>query len=296
METAYVNTVAEGNCANAAQIMVAPLYFGGKGVLGEQKSCLVSPMSFYLREKQVSPISLDDSASDCSTGVGSPDNESRHEEGSNAESSTPGSENGVASLFIFDWDDTLFPTSWMHEQGIQVMTKPVAPLSHEQEACFLEMAEQARLTLQKAMQFGKVIIVTNAEQGWVERSCIRFMPSLVSLLKTVDIVSARSAHELRSRSPGEWKRRAFADELDRFSETLGIDQHYNFVSVGDALYEARALKAVTEGMPRCFGKSVKLQEEPSVEKLIEQHDFLRGCLSEVVEHNGDLDVEIGALN
>jgi len=70
-------------------------------------------------------------------------------------------------------------------------------------------------------------------------------------------------------------------------------QQKNILSLGDSENELHALLSVTRGVPNCCGKSLKFIEAPSIEQLLEQHDFLADCLIDLIEHNGDLDVEIG---
>lgn len=234
----------------------------------------------------------DDAASDCSTVTGNQDSQARHNDDS-ASDCYSDSAHEVETLMIFDWDDTLFPTTWTRQHD---MFEEGVTLSNEQKAQLEQMAERARLTLQMAMQIGKVVIVTNAEQGWIEMSCKTFMPSLVSLMKTVDIVSARSMYERLTPDASEWKRMAFEEEVELFYGTSQARQQRNIVSVGDSLHEMQALKAVTEGVSNCCGKSIKLRDFPSIEQLIEQHELLSTSFLDVVEHNGHLDVEIGVDN
>jgi len=163
--------------------------------------------------------------------------------------------------------------------------------NEEQWAHLEELAARVQATLQMALQIGRVVIVTNAMQGWVELSCAAFMDSIRNSLQQVDIVSARSAYEPCSQDPSEWKRLAFASEVEGFYESNF--QRKNIVSFGDSLHEQHALVSVTRGVPNCCGKSIKLLETPTVDKLIEQHKFLHVCFFDVLEHNGDLDVEIG---
>jgi hypothetical protein len=197
----------------------------------------------------------------------------------------------VETLIIFDWDDTLFPTSWLAQN--MLLDADVHP-SFEQQTQMERVADCARLILQTAVQIGKVVIVTNAQEGWIEMSCTKFMPSLASLLETVDKVSAQSRYRKFSEDPAEWKRLAFADEVRGLYGSC-TDLARNIISVGDSMHELSALKSVTEE-PNCCGKSIKLLENPSIEQLIEQHDVVASSLLEVAEHNGDLDIEVGVDN
>jgi len=253
-------------------------------VEGEDQSSSLAAM-----ERNLCSKASDDTASDCSTVSGSPDISTPHEDCISDCSSDSSSD--VETLVIFDWDDTLFPTSWLQNQGLLAEG---ATISAEQLAQLEELAERARLTLQMALEIGKVVIVTNAAHGWIEMCSTMFFPSLVSMLKTLDMVSARSDFEKYSQDPTEWKRMAFEREVDFFYGSGHAGQQRNIVSVGDSLHEQIALFAVTKTISNCCGKSIKLMEGPSIVQLLEQHELLASSFMEVVEHNGDLDVEIGA--
>jgi hypothetical protein len=233
---------------------------------------------------------LDEVPSDCSTDIGDLD-DSRHSDACSSESylrADLGAD--VETLTIFDWDDTLFPTSWMQQQDL--LSKELALLSNEQKAQLERLATCARQNLESAIRVGKVVVITNAEQGWLESTCKKFMPSLVSLMKTLDIVSARSTYQWQTSIASEWKRLAFADEVGFLKSAVCAEQ-YNVVSVGDSLHELQALLSVTHATNQGWGKSMKLMDAPSIEQLIEQHELLAVSFADVVDHQGDLDVEIG---
>jgi len=236
----------------------------------------------------------DDTVSECSTFLGNQDNNAElsasfcSQDADNLSDCDSDARLQADALIIFDWDDTLFPTSWILEQGLLA---DGAIISADQEAHLEKLANQVSSTLQIAMGLGKVIIITNAQQGWIEQSCTTFTPSLTSLLRTIDMVSARSSYEHYTKVASEWKRMAFANEVDLF---YGSGQQRNILSIGDALHEQQALKFVSKSTPHCSGKSIKLFEVPSIEQLMEQHELLAGCLQDTVEYNGHLDVEIGA--
>jgi len=122
----------------------------------------------------------DDAASDCSTVDGDQEGNAqqlREQDSLSDCYSNSGLE--VETLLIFDWDDTLFPTSWVQKHGL-LKSEAGETLSNEDIAQLEQMTERVRKTLQLALQIGKVVLVTNAAQGWIEQSCTNFMPSLVS--------------------------------------------------------------------------------------------------------------------
>jgi len=239
-------------------------------------------------EEESCPCALDDSVSDCSTAIGT-----QQRDDASSDCSSDGSAVPVESLLIFDWDDTLFPTSWLQAQGLM---EDGAQPDEEQWTNLQQLAGRVHKTLEMATQVGHVVIVTNAQQDWVQLSCSAFMGSLADLLQNVDVVSARSAYEHCSQDPSEWKRLAFEQEVVFLYGPIADGQKRNIVSFGDSMHEQRALVSVTKGVQDCCGKSMKFIDGPSVEQLIEEHDFVNKVFLDVLEHNGDLDVEIGTDN
>lgn len=225
-------------------------------------------------------------ASDCSTTVGC------HDVDETRSTCSYDDVPAVETVVFCDWDDTLFPTTWLERQGLLARD---ATLSKEQKSLLQTMAGWAAKTLQMAMEFGNVVIVTNAQQGWVESSCAAFMPSLTRLLQATRIVSARSQYEKRCpNNPSAWKCLAFEQELASLVQEAESCEELNILSLGDSLHEQRALAFVTKGLSTSHGKSVKFMQSPTIGQLIDQHELLSRCFQDVAEHSGDLDVEVGA--
>jgi len=241
-------------------------------------------------ESSPSPMK-EDAASDLSTELGSDGSDE-----SVGDSESPDVVMGEAfsaeeTLFIFDWDDTLLPTTWVQRQGLSLDAGSVP--TDEQRGQLQRAAECSRRTLQGAMQRGRVVIVTNGGQGWVELSCSKFMPSLAPVLVEVQIVSARATYEPQGIAcPFEWKVHAFKKEIYGFYSGSGADVRRNVLSLGDSMHEHLALASVTQGMSNCRAKSLKFATFPELERLVEQHELVSGRLDDIVDHDGDLSLEV----
>merc|ERR1740120_272257 len=160
------------------------------------------------------------------------------------------------NLIIFDWDDTLFPTTWLREQGL---LEKEAGITHEQDEQLQALADLVAVTLEAAKRRGGVAIVTNAEQGWVEMSCEEIMPSLQAHLAGVRIISASSRHEKHwGFAPRRWKCLAFEELVNEFYGTLDrsdVASRRNVISMGDSEHEMEALRRVaasTECRAKCL--------------------------------------------
>merc|ERR1719183_273257 len=86
------------------------------------------------------------------------------------------------------------------------------------------------------------MIVTNANDGWVQQSARRHMPRLLPTLKRVPIVSAREVNEhLFPADPLAWKRETFCKLLRR-----KVAWELNLIVLGDSFAEIEAATAVNE--------------------------------------------------
>lgn len=202
------------------------------------------------------------------------------------------------TLLILDWDDTLLPTSWIEAQGLRLSNDCISTETQRQQLHL--MAERAALTLHVAKSYGTVVIVTNAEHGWIELSCEKFMPTLLHALKDVKILSARSRYESQGvAQPCIWKLLAFDGEIGLFFGG-GIEHdspgcvRRNVISVGDSPYEREALIRVTDRLSNSWAKSFKLTEKPTAEEFLSEHEILCSCLGDIVDYEGNLDLSISS--
>jgi len=197
------------------------------------------------------------------------------------------------TIFLFDWDDTVMPTAWLTGQGL---LHEGAVVSEEQRSKLAALTDHVAVTLKAACQHGKVVVITNAAEGWVQQSCLYFMPAVAPILASLRIISARSAFEpLGIRSATEWKVRAFEREVELAFSDAAAERGLrpNVVSIGDSQHEHQALLRATSGLRNCCAKSLKFAEHPSIEQLVEEHALVAGTLEDVVQYDGDLDVDVG---
>ena len=228
---------------------------------------------------------------------------------------------------IFDWDDTLFPSSWVAERKLRL---DGGPLDADTRAS-LRALEAASLALLSAAleSVDRVIVITNAERGWVELSASRFVPGLLPYLSRITIVSARSDYESRyPDDPLSWKMAAFTDmtQCVLLAENKGqgqgritssssaaspdsaalaasassassasasaflADGASSVISLGDSVHERHALLALKQAprsIANCAFKSIKFFERPSCAQLTRQINAMVGSLQNVCAHEGE---------
>jgi len=199
------------------------------------------------------------------------------------------SSRSAKTVIIFDWDDTLLASSFLHGKGYKLDTEMEKSTEIDTQLKELEACVLSVITL--AMQYGHVHIITNAETGWVQLSAQKFIPGVVPLLSKVTVLSARSTYEsLYPDSPLKWKFYAFQEKISSvFAESKA---HKNIISFGDSHVEREAVRAVTRGLPNTKTKSVKFAERPSMEQLRRQLELVTNCFQYIFNHDGDLDLQL----
>jgi len=197
------------------------------------------------------------------------------------------------TFFIFDYDDTILPSTWVNRQGLRLDAGSCP--NPQQLAVLGEVAALAAKTIRLARQRGTVIFVTNAERGWIELSCQKFMPTLTPLLENIRMVSARTTYEGPSApSPLDWKMCAFEDALvHHFGARLADpNSRKNVLSLGDGIHEREALLQSTQGLFNCHPKSLKFVERPDISQVLKQLELISGNFENIVNHMGSLDLRI----
>lgn len=197
------------------------------------------------------------------------------------------------TIIILDWDDTLCPsTTCMRTHGLSVLGEPP---KGEVKRQLEVLTEEVKLLIEAASQLAeKVIIVTNAEEGWVDLSCKAWLPGLLPTLALCEVASARSTWEPRGVvSPAGWKAKAFEEVIDRFYSRYQNQSWKNIISIGDAPHEREALARVSGWAPtgkKCRSKSVKFVLRPTVDQLVRELQLLRESMKVIVWHDDDLDL------
>jgi len=192
------------------------------------------------------------------------------------------------TMLIFDWDDTILPTSWLERIHALSAASPLRPEVQRHMTALCGVVSQ---TLTLATSMGTTIIITNSAPGWVDQSCQLFMPQIINQVRSFQICP-KPMH-----APLTFKITAFRRECRAFK---------NVVSVGDGNAERTASLRLQQGPERKNNpnptgaeipdsqrrvKSVKLIELPTCQQLIAEHEMLQIRLSDVVAFKGCLDLK-----
>jgi hypothetical protein len=204
--------------------------------------------------------------------------------------------NSTACLVIYDWDDTILPTSWLRSLGylsnnIADMVGTPPPVLPSHVASMMRMIEEAAIAnLLAAGKRGRVVVVTNSSVLWVPFTAKRFFPRLCQIVENgFEVYSARPA-QAENAGPNYvyLPSMAVTWKTDKFRELVGSTQFPTCVSVGDGFAERCAVLAIASS--KMSGKAVRYPLQPSGAALLEQLRATISCLDEVIEDSrtGDL--------
>ena len=171
------------------------------------------------------------------------------------------------SLIIFDWDDTLFPTSFLASNGYLYdgfsFSEKDEKIQKKIEKLEKSVIDLINLSLTK----GEVYIITNAAIGWVECSSKNYYPNFYKMLNKIKIISARGEFEnIFPNNVQEWKMKSFSNLKNYFNNKLVT----NIICLGDSMLEIEAGKILANCFQEAFIKTVKFKENPKPDELNKQ--------------------------
>jgi len=211
----------------------------------------------------------------------------------------------VQTAICFDWDDTLFPTSYLiddlrlnHKKPLKEQRLPrdlceeVAESLKELEMCVIDL-------LNLANGRAKVILVTLARSPWVEDSCRAFFPSVGDLIKQlgIKVVYAQQGvsidydkrkmmgDEEIERFYAEMKGKAISREVEAFYSQYEGQSWKNIISIGDSDFERLGTMMMTQEYMRRRGLLKGVTDEKTFEVTVASNEaFARN--SGTVDVNG----------
>jgi hypothetical protein len=215
---------------------------------------------------------------------------------------------------VLDWDDTLFPTTWIRSDLQLNWQKTIAEqLRSAAERSTIEkhlkgLERQVEAFLRLASELTTVFIVTLARKPWVEVSSRNFMPMFDSLLKELDIkvIYARdfidakteqdynAAEFVSSDSEIEFwtkaKARAMEDYITTFYKQSNSSWK-NIMSFGDSEIERLALKSLSRRHMVELAKDGQMVTEGLTAEVVKRDGYFQTLRTKTLKMLDDPSVE-----
>jgi hypothetical protein len=209
-------------------------------------------------------------------------------------------------VIVLDWDDTMFPSAAVCKDDIITTTIKVAQRfgteleTYETAAilCIRELVRAAR----------RVVIVTNAEQGWVELCCNRYVKRLGAYIREqgIQVISARSRFEQEYPDACDsWKRRAFQCILNGTIQNGTIHPvqesdskqttSKHIISIGDSLAERAAAAQLADSKDDIYlVKNLKCNDAPSIKLMTHQFAYITRIIDSIASFPMNLDLKLSS--
>eukprot|EP00927_Polykrikos_kofoidii_P048571 TRINITY_DN42831_c0_g1_i1.p1 TRINITY_DN42831_c0_g1~~TRINITY_DN42831_c0_g1_i1.p1 ORF type:complete len:432 (-),score=78.89 TRINITY_DN42831_c0_g1_i1:173-1468(-) len=237
------------------------------------------------------------------------------------------------TVIVFDWDDTLFPTTCLLdamkldvEVPLDLQVCMTVEMLEEASKSIRECEDQAINILTLARELGHVVVVTLASEGWVSMVCKNFFPRLGEVLKEHDVpvIYALVGQDEES-NMAMVKARAMAKAVTEFYSQYRGQTWKNLVSIGDSHFERdgmlTAARAYVDGTsmqsqgvedlsPTMGGhwqrevnghlykvrvKLCKLLSKPDVDEITLQLDLVGRWLDKMVATDGGFELNLAVL-
>lgn len=192
------------------------------------------------------------------------------------------------TLIILDWDDTLFPTSWISKNNINLLDQTV---QNKYIVFFSRLDNLLYQMINTMIKFGKVIIITNATKKWIQISSEMLPHTQKIINRYITVISAKDTHEKDYPMQSNiWKKISFRETI---TEHFKNHKYQNIISVGDAEHEFNAMTDLYDIMSltkKRLLKTVRFMRDPSFENLIDQLEVLDKTSLKIIKSNKHMDL------
>ena len=211
------------------------------------------------------------------------------------------SERGETTILL-DFDDFLLATYEIRRRGLnwsELMSE-----AHELKPQFMRLERILTKFLLTCHSLGNIAIVTLAKPPWVQLTMSNFLPNTKKAVASLEIPVYYALEELRAADSAEGVKQMGTTLKQRAMESY-LSKIYkngkswkNVISIGDSVYEQRALQNVMHeykvmtGNRKCRCKTVKLREQPDFDTLIHQLTILNDYMEKLVKFQYSCDIDV----
>jgi hypothetical protein len=217
------------------------------------------------------------------------------------------------TTLVLDWDDTIFPTTWIRQDcgmnwklPLNTQLEP-GPRKTLIKGLLAKLLAKAREFFQEAATHANIFIVTLARRPWVEMSMQNFLPELGRIIEVLNlkviyaqeyVEQAESEYEREEFLSSEevcafWTRvksRAIAQELDEFHKQNNLSWK-NVISVGDSDFERYGTINAGEDYMRREMEGGALRIEGATAEGVSKDGHLKRLRTKTVKLLGEPTVE-----
>ena len=208
--------------------------------------------------------------------------------------------NNFETIYLVDWDDTMFPTGFCNKNNIN-LKNPTDIDNYK--LFFIELDKSILNILEKLKSLGTIYIITNASIIWI-KNCLEILPNTKKYIMNnkIRIISARDIYSSLNDSPLEWKILTFQNVIDIIMKNNNNKNILNIHSLGDATYEYYGLLNLDEYLQKKYKnnnyllKSVKFMDRPTFEQIIDQLNVLNKNIDNITNKFDYIDIKFDNIS
>jgi hypothetical protein len=213
---------------------------------------------------------------------------------------TTNKKNNFETIYLVDWDDTMFPTGFCNKNTIN-LKNPTDIDNYK--LFFIELDKSILKILEKLKSLGIVYIITNASIIWI-KNCLEILPNTKKFImgNKIRIISARDIYSKINDSPLQWKILTFQNVIDIIMKNNNNKNILNIHSLGDATYEYYGLLNLDEYLQKKYKnnnyllKSVKFMDRPTFEQIIDQLNVLNKNIDNITNKFDYIDIKFDNIS
>lgn len=209
----------------------------------------------------------------------------------------------LTNIIIMDWDDTLFPTSWLNKNDIKLNDENV---KITYKIYFQELDKSIKNLLKSYSQISTIYIVTNASMKWILASLNTLPLTRKFIMKeNIRIISSRDLYSKENMKTAKWKLNTYENivnnDLKNIFSIKNKEIMLNIISMGDAVYEYIALinlhdiltdKINNKKNINFYLKNIRFKSQPNFDFIIEQIDLVKKNKIQIINEKNYIDKEI----
>lgn len=185
----------------------------------------------------------------------------------------------MESIIIFDFDDTLFPTSQAMKDDYHFYK-----LDKKFENFLFDFLTEVIETK------SQIYIITNAELNWVRYCFFNFMPKIEQLQPFLKIISATEL--VKNTGIIDFDINLYSKKFVFSSLFRELDKNkkYQLISIGDGSPEVIATKHISQNFDNIKTKMIQFIREPSYDDVFNQLKLLRSSFKNIFDCETDLEL------
>jgi hypothetical protein len=186
-------------------------------------------------------------------------------------------------ITVFDFDDTLFPTSHYvnkkKEDG-ELFEK------HEIEKICNNIRTIYNISKNNST---KIHIITNAQISWIDMILNNYFSSCMDVFNNIEIISSVDEGFSENRDKSMWKTYTFIFKLYQY---FNNNENHELISFGDCIFDREAAMNIKKIFPNVIVKNILLFHKPNLNEFLIEHDGLIKRIQEFYNYPNHLDYKI----